>query len=206
MKELLKKVNIALKEKGYKKRGQNFWKEKSGFYRLINFQKGGYGNYYFVNIALQPIGIPQLISDKLYIPEYPKEYECLIRQRIEEVVKDKEIVEAFSKDLVTPEDEDISDKLPQVLATEIEEWFDSMCHYEVLIDLDEEQVLHMVPVVPILVEKERMLIKCYSHYKLGHLNEAKNALKEFKNIQVENLSFESVYDYLENLIFEAEGK
>lgn len=81
-----------------------------------------------------------------------------------------------------------------------------MCRYEVLIDLDEEQVLHMVPVVPILVEKESMLIKCYSYYKLGHLNEAKNALKEFKNIQVENLSFESVYDYLENLIFEAEEK
>lgn len=206
MKELLKKVNIALKEKGYKKRGQNFWKEKSGFYRLINFQKGAYGNYYFVNIALQPIGIPQLISDKLYIPEYPKEYECLIRQRIEKVVKDKEIVEAFSKDFVTPEDEGISDKLIQVLTTEVEEWFDSMCHYEVLIDLDEEQVLHMVPVVPILAEKESMLIKCYSYYKLGHLNEAKNALKEFKNIQVENLSFESVYDYLENLIFEAGGK
>lgn len=206
MRDLLKKANIALKEKGYKKKGENFWKEKNGFYCLINFQKGSYGNYYFVNIALQPIGIPQLISDKLYIPEHPKEYECLIRQRMEEVVKNKELIEAFSKDLVTPEDEGISDKLILALTTEVEEWFDLMCHYEVLIELDEEQILHMVPVVPILVEKESMLIKCYSHYRLGNLNEAKNALEEFKNIQIKNLSFESVYNYLEDVISRGEVK
>lgn len=200
MKNLLKQVNVKLKEKGYRKKGQNFWKEINGFYRLINFQKSYYGDYYFVNIGFCPIGIPQLISDRLYIPEYPKEYECLIRQRIEYVAKNKDIVEAFSNNLVTLEDKNISDKLPEVLATEVEEWFDSMCRYEVLLELNDEQILQMVPVVPILAEKENILIKFWCYYKLGRVEEAKNALEKFKNIQVKDLSFEAVYNYMYNRI------
>lgn len=37
MKEVIKKVNGAFKQCGYKKRGNSFWKNENGFYRLVNF-------------------------------------------------------------------------------------------------------------------------------------------------------------------------
>lgn len=46
MKELLNEVKGELARYGYKKSGRSFWKVENGFYKLIDFQKGAYGDYF----------------------------------------------------------------------------------------------------------------------------------------------------------------
>lgn len=46
-------VKAQITAYGYRKRGNSFWKTENGFYKLINFQTGAYGDYFFINVALQ---------------------------------------------------------------------------------------------------------------------------------------------------------
>ena len=50
MKQLLNEMKSAFSERGYRKAGNSFWKVENGFYKLVNFQKGAYGDYFFVNV------------------------------------------------------------------------------------------------------------------------------------------------------------
>lgn len=81
MKELVAKLKNDFTPYGYQKSRNSFWKIENGFYRLIDFQKGAYGDYLFINVCLYPAGLPSLIAGKLEIKERPWEYECIIRQR-----------------------------------------------------------------------------------------------------------------------------
>ena len=70
---------------GGRKRGNAFWRTEGGFYQLIHIQEGAYGDYAFINVALHPLCLPQLRSWTLELPQRPKEYECLLRLRLEHI-------------------------------------------------------------------------------------------------------------------------
>ena len=70
MKEMLEKVKVAFIQKGYRKRRNSFYKTEDGFYKLINFQKGAYGDYFYINVGLHPIGLPILQANALLIPDH----------------------------------------------------------------------------------------------------------------------------------------
>lgn len=46
MKELIHEVKSEITQYGYKKARNSFWKIEDGFYKLINFQHGAYGDYF----------------------------------------------------------------------------------------------------------------------------------------------------------------
>ena len=102
MKELLNELKGDIAGYGYKKSGNSFWKIENGFYKLIDFQGGAHGDYFFINVGLHPVGLPSLITGKLEIKERPREHECIIRQRIGEIVP----VELFQKALPPIHDAD----------------------------------------------------------------------------------------------------
>ena len=85
MKELLAEVKGAFSVAGYRKKRNSFWKREGGFYRLVDFQHGAYGDYFFINVGLHPVGLPSLIAGELVIKEQPKEYECIFHQRVGEI-------------------------------------------------------------------------------------------------------------------------
>ena len=85
MKTLIGEVKDTFSQYGYRKERNSFWKKENGFYKLVNFQSGAYGDYFFINVGLHPIGLPSLIAGKLEIKERPKEYECIFRRRMGEI-------------------------------------------------------------------------------------------------------------------------
>ena len=139
-----------MKLPGYRKRGNTFWREEGGFYRLIHLQKGAYGDYYFVNIALHPQGFPLLQTGPLYQPEHPKEHECLLRQRLDQIIKREKPASGGPGDPM----ETLETRLPEVLP-DIETWGD----WGTLWDVDLEELTPLFTTVPILWEKEFHLLK-----------------------------------------------
>ena len=78
MKELLNELKGDIAGYGYKKSGNSFWKIENGFYKLIDFQGGAHGDYFFINVGLHPVGFPSLITGKLEIKERSREHEYII--------------------------------------------------------------------------------------------------------------------------------
>lgn len=113
--KVLNEVKPQILKYGYKKSGNSFWKIENGFYKLINFQAGAYGNYFFINVAIHPCGLPILYTKRLEIVEKPKESQCALRQRAEHIsgkasafihnigfIEDATTIQACSYRLISP--------------------------------------------------------------------------------------------------------
>lgn len=125
MKKLLTEVHASLKVLGYLKKGKSFYRNYNGFYHLINFQGGAYGNYYFINIALHPIGCPNLITDQLIIHENFPESSCAIRYRIDEFMSKSELeaCRKFNLPGLPLENASIQKIVVGLLQTKVQTWF-----------------------------------------------------------------------------------
>jgi hypothetical protein len=51
MKTLICEVKDTFSKYGYRKERNSFWKKGNGFYKLVNFQSGAYGDYFFINVG-----------------------------------------------------------------------------------------------------------------------------------------------------------
>lgn len=75
------------KSKGFKKQNLNFYKEQNGLTFLINFQKNSYNSVdyvaFFINCGIYSEKLMQAIGAEI-VPK-PKEFECLFRQRFEQI-------------------------------------------------------------------------------------------------------------------------
>ncbi len=199
MKELLQKISPELKSFGYKKKGSNFWKIENGFYRIINFQKGLHGGkYYFVNVGIHPNGMPQLISKQLLLLEQPKENECILRQRVEQIIKSKEM-DAFKEGLVSIEDERTTENFIKIIP-EIEKWFLQYGEYEELIGKSEKKIHDLLNVSPILKKKAFAFLQLFCEIKLNNKEGANEAFNKYKKEGVDSLNFGQLDNYLVSLI------
>lgn len=131
MKELVAKLKNDFTPYGYQKSRNSFWKIENGFYRLIDFQKGAYGDYLFINVCLHPAGLPSLIAGKLEIKERPREYECIIRQRIGEIVSD----EPFKKALIPIHDADTIPRVVTIIPA-VEAWLSDQGSFDAIVNKD----------------------------------------------------------------------
>ncbi len=77
--KILSQIKEPMADLGYRKNGNSFRRVEKGFYQLIHFQKGGFGDYFFINVALHPMGLPLLQAGDLALPERPKEDEYMAR-------------------------------------------------------------------------------------------------------------------------------
>ncbi|QQE80614.1 DUF4304 domain-containing protein [Alicyclobacillus sp. SO9] len=198
MKVLLQRVDQELKSLGYRRKGNNFWKIENDFYRVINFQRGLYGQYYFINIGIHPHGMPKLVSNELLILEQPKEHECIIRQRVEQVVKNIEM-RVFEEGLVSIENERAADYFIESMP-EIEEWILKYGTYEGIIGKTEDDMYSLLNVSPIAKRKEFALLQVFCKIKLRDKDGANEALVKYKAEKVNGLNFRKIDNYLVSLI------
>ncbi|MCD8213422.1 MAG: DUF4304 domain-containing protein [Campylobacter sp.] len=86
----MKKLKIALKSKGYLqvRKTNDYCKTNEDFLIAVNFQKKSSGEYYFINVGIQP----RFLSPDIKTIE---EIDCVLRTRMELsfLVKDGEILE-----------------------------------------------------------------------------------------------------------------
>ena len=190
MKELLAEVKGAFSGAGYRKKRNSFWKREGGFYRLVDFQHGAYGYYFFINVGLHPVGLPSLVAGELVIKEQPKEYECIFHQRVGEISP----IPLFQKALVPISDpgsvQAVLDSVP-----DIEAWFFRWCSFETLAGCEYSNVEGMLSCVPLLWKKAYQMLRCYCLCELGHTAEAEQAYSAYL-AEHRELDFSAVDQYL----------
>lgn len=190
MKELMEKVKGNFAQSGYRKRRNSFYKRENGFYKLVNFQKGAYGDYFFINVGLYPVGLPYLQANTLYIPDHPKEYECVFRERVGEIV-DEEKREIWSMPWIS------DDMVPHVTdaIVDMEDWFKKWGSFRRILDSSFDELSKMFSVVPILWEKEYLLLKFYSALQVGDMELARNFFGKYSDVTVQTVNTMQVLDF-----------
>lgn len=200
MEELIYKANIILKQLSYKKKTNSFWKLDDGFYKLISFQNGAHGGgYFFVNVCVHPLGLPELLTNQFSIIDHPKEYECILRQRIEQIVIDGRL-EAFRQGLVSLEDEETIQAVIDSLPNDVEKWLVKWGSYETIAYAKEDELANMLTVIPKLKKKAVLMLKFFCTYKIGDKLQAMDILDKYLNEDVEGITFPQVDKYLMGLM------
>ena len=194
MKELLREVKGELTPYGYRKKGNSFWKVENGFYKLIHFQHGAYGDYFFINVGLHPVGLPRIITGKLEIKEQPREHECVIRRRIEDIVPN----EWFQKALTPIHDPHTICEIAACIPA-VESWLAHWGNFETLADKDFSEVSGMMPIAPILWQESYNLLQCYCMLKLQNIDEAKKYFLAFLS-ENQTMDFSALDRYMEALL------
>jgi len=91
---IIKAFHRRLKPLGFKKKGNNFFLEKSGFGQHINFQKSAWRSKndisFTINIGvfLPSFWVTLDHNAGKPIPEFPSEAQCILRRRIGELMND----------------------------------------------------------------------------------------------------------------------
>lgn len=200
MKELLSEVSTTLKLLGYRKKGNSFWKIDNNIYKLIDFQKGAHGGgYFFVNVCVHPIGLPKLITSEISICEHPKNHECVLRQRIEQISQNEQI-KLFQRGLVSIDNREVIKAIIDTIPLEVELWLEEWGTYEKFANSEFNEISHMMTVVPKLKEKAFLMLKFYSNLKLGDNKKAEQYLDQYLNTRIIGLEFSEVDSYLKSLL------
>jgi hypothetical protein len=196
MKEVTKKY-------GYRKKGNSFWKIEDGFYKLINIQKSTYGDYFFINLGIHPVGLPQLITGQLIIKEKPPESGCIFRKRIEEVVPSltNSFKEMMSKGLTTKIQDAIIISIPYV-----EEWMKEYGTHKFVVQNEEDTLTNLINVLPILERKAYLMLKYFCNLNLENKEMSNKYLQDYLSLDVvinnNILDFNLVDSYLKALMKE----
>jgi len=195
--KVLNDVKAQIVKYGYKKSGNSFWKIENGFYKLINFQAGAHGKYFFINVALHPNGLPMLYATKrLVLTERPKESECVLRQRIEQISNK---TNSFRGDIGFVEDVETIQALLKVAMPDIELWLNKWGTYETILSSDFDEISKLFSAVPLIWKKQFLMLKCYCAFSVGNYVMANEYFSAYKN-ENSNMDFSLVDDYMYNLI------
>jgi hypothetical protein len=198
MKNLLHLVTKELRPLDYKKVGSRFFKTEAGFFKQIDIQSGAHGKYFFVNVCLHPIGMPELLAGKLLIPERPLEHECIIRQRMEDIVSDS-TTQAFRMGLVSVDNDlAISTMLPS-LSSGVEPWLSKWGSFDAILAASDFDLLRMLTVVPNLQEKACKMLKFFCALKIHKTHQALSQLGGFLAAPTSGCDFSMVDDYIRSL-------
>lgn len=194
MKELLNELKGDIAGYGYKKSGNSFWKIENGFYKLIDFQGGVHGDYFFINVGLHPVGLPSLITGKLEIKKRPREHECIIRQRIGEIAP----LELFHKALPPIHD---TDTVRAIIASipVVESWLADLGTFDALANKNFSELSKMMPIAPIIWQKAYYMLKCYCMLKQQNLPEAKKLFHAYL-AENPNMDFSAIDHYMKSLL------
>jgi hypothetical protein len=199
MKELLKQAGDLLKPLGYKKLKSRFFKTEDGFFKLIDFQSGAYGRYFFVNICIHPVGLPKLMAGRLVIPDRPLEYECIIVQRIEQIVLD-EATRAFRSGLVPCDDQELVARILSSLSKVIDSWFPKWCSFSTILAASDKELKHMITVAPIVFDKASAMLRFFCAFNLHEMERAQSYLAQCLSAPSGDYDFSLVHDYLRSLV------
>lgn len=194
--KILGEVKPLFAKYGYKKNGDSFWKLENDFYKLINFQKGRYGDYFFINVGLHPNGLPMLYTNQLCLLEKPKESQCVLRQRAEQI---SSAANSFEKEIGYSEEIEVLQKLLPAIMPDIEYWLNKWGSYETILSADFNTISKLFSVAPIVWEKEFWLLRCHCALMAGDNATAKRYFSTYQS-QNSDMDFSLVDSYMEDLI------
>ncbi|MGE6348865.1 DUF4304 domain-containing protein [Bacillus mycoides] len=191
-------LHAALKPLGFKKKRHTFSKADNGFYKIIHIQKSQFGDDFYINIGVHPIGLPQLITDQLQVNENISIFDCILRTRIEPIhMKQNQLLHNVSHETI---------EIPNYLST-IFDWFQTWASYKNLIKTTIHSITPVLAVVPILQEKTFLLLTCFSFYKLKQYEQANRYLQQYlycsvhlNNKERETVFFHEVDMYMKKLV------
>lgn len=184
---------------GYTKAKSSFWRVKEGIFQLVDFQSGAHGKYFFVNVCVHPVGFPKLLSGRLEIPERPLEYECIIRQRIEQI-GGSQVTDPFRKSLVSPDDIAAIEGIKEAVVTDIEPWMGRWGTCEAIARADRATIRQIVNAVPNLKERATAMLQYYCLVQIGQRDDARRLLSEFTDVPTGKWRLEQVDDYMVSLL------
>ncbi|AAP28850.1 MULTISPECIES: DUF4304 domain-containing protein [Bacillus] len=175
MQDFIISLHTALKPLGFKKKRNTFSKAENGFYKLINIQKSQFGDAFYINIGVHPIGLPQLITNQLQIKENISIFDCILRTRIEPIhMNQNQLLHNVSHETID---------IPNYLST-IFDWFQTWASYENLAKTNIHSISPLLAVVPILQEKAFLLLTCFSFYNLKQYEQANRYLQQYLHCAV----------------------
>ncbi|MEJ9115909.1 DUF4304 domain-containing protein [Bacillus paramobilis] len=191
-------LHTTLKPLEFKKKRHTFFKAENGFYKLINIQKSQFGDSFYINIEVHPIGLPQLITDQLQIKESISIFDCILQTRIDPInIKKNRPLHNVSHETID---------IPNYLST-IFDWFQVWASYENLAKTNIHAITPVLAVVPILQEKAFLLLTCFSFYNLKQYDQANRYLQQYLYCAVhlntekkEQVFFREVDMYMKKLV------
>lgn len=156
-------VKALLTPCDYRKNGNSFWKIEDGFYKLLQFQGGAYGDYFFLNAGLHPVGLPLLYAGQLCIPERPRITQCALRERLEQITDKAEPFRGASVGLPQGTEAQV---LTAVLP-DVERWLSTWGSCAAILAAPLEALSPLFSAVPLVWEREFYLLKAYCAWMSG---------------------------------------
>ena len=178
----------TLKPLGFKKKGNNFYKQENGIGHIINLQKSTYYSKDHIHFTINTaVFLPEYWTafynyfDKP-VPEYPTEPECILRQRIGTLTNDNDTWFDITSDT---DEEEMIQEMKTNLNQYILPHFGRVLSKDMLVDLLASSTTRVAPLEKLIV--------------FGELGDKEKAKKEFDKIVADttrNPNFlETVKDY-----------
>ena len=111
-----------LKESGFSLRGTTWYRYTPAFIHIINFQKSMWSNFYYMNIGMDINDLSEG-RDNSYIP---KEYQCPVRCRAEDIHGAKQYLEVLNFETPLSDDDRQAslDSLIELVLSQLEMLYD----------------------------------------------------------------------------------
>ncbi len=149
---------------------------------------------WYINIALHPIGYPDLISDQLIFHKNPPESSCAIRCRIDKFMSESELDVCRMPGLPL-ENGAVKKIVVELLQTKVHAWLLSWSSYKKYINGKCHQISNQLNVTPLAKEKYFALIQWFCSYKSQHLDNQKY-LEKYLQITIAGSEFKKVDAYV----------
>jgi hypothetical protein len=196
IKTVLRHATTVLEPLGYRLEKSRFIKTTDGFFKQVHFQPGAHGDYFFIEVCLHLAEVPLLLENRLVIPEKPLNIECIIRQRIEQIVSDTS-AEVFKYDLVSEDNDSMKNNLPSML-TNAEHWFNQTSSYSYLLTISDSRLFTLLNVVPALKMKAAALLRCICAINYGTDNIEKY-ISHYINAPTHGMDLTLIDEYVRGL-------
>lgn len=140
------------------------------------------------------MGLPSLITGKLEIKDRPREYECILRRRAEQITA----TDQFNKALPPVH---ALDAVPAIIASisAVEGWLADWGSFDLLANKDFPELSEMMPMAPIIWRKAYYLLKCYCMLKRQNIPEANEFFLLYLS-ENRNMDFSAVDHYMQALL------
>ena len=200
MKQLLSRLGSVLRPLGYKPWKASFVKADASFYRLVDIQRGAHGGgYFFINVCVHPMGLPKLQVGKISIQTRPKEYDCILRHRIEDIATGN-IFDCFIQRLVSWDDEEAIQAVEKHFPSHVEPWIQHWASFSTILSAETDELYSMLTVAPIVFQKATLMLKCFCCHKLGDLTRARQYLDQYLSAPSGDHKFLEVDQYMWQLV------
>lgn len=176
--EIIKEIHSLLKSCKFKKKGNNFYKDYNEFGHLINVQKSSWNTKeeidFTINIGIFEPKYWSAYNEKSNIPIFPKEIDCVYRERIGNLKSNKDLwykLDKYNRDVKQGVMEDINlYALP---------FFERVNTYEKLLHFIEHTDIKHSPLAKLILFAENNEIQKAKSEYLTILNNKTN--ETFKN-------------------------